>query len=118
MTQAVDLPWPDRKLSPNGPHGHWRGTWSSKKRAFATATACCAAFSLHPIDAPALRVTIEFFPPDRRRRDRDNMIAMTKAYSDGIAAYVGVDDAHWIPTYAVGEPVEGGLVRYTLEAAG
>jgi crossover junction endodeoxyribonuclease RusA len=59
-------------------------------------------------------MTITFHPPDARRRDRDNMIASCKALMDGLSDALGVDDAYFIPTYAVGNIVTGGAVVIDL----
>jgi crossover junction endodeoxyribonuclease RusA len=68
-------------------------------------------------DGPvALRVT--FHAPDKRGRDRDNCIAACKAYMDGMADGLGVDDVRFEPTYAWGEPIKGGAVVVTLAGDG
>ena len=60
-------------------------------------------------------VKITFQPPDRRKRDRDNMIAAFKAGQDGLADALGIDDAILVPTYDTGEPVKGGRVDIELD---
>ncbi len=110
---AITLPWPSPKLSPN-----WRGHWATKapvtKRARAAAwaaTKAARAYVAH--DGPiAMRVT--FHAPDKRHRDRDNCIAACKAYMDGLADGLGVNDRRFEPTYAWGEPVKGGKVIVTI----
>lgn len=57
-----------------------------------------------------IKVLITFFPPDKRARDLDNMIASFKAYQDGIADAIGLDDRHWITSYAVSSPVARGSI--------
>lgn len=61
-------------------------------------------------DARPLPIKFIFHPPNKIRRDRDNMVAALKPYADGIADAIGVDDALWEPTYATGEPIKGGCV--------
>lgn len=63
----------------------------------------------------AMRVSITFCPPDRRRRDLDNMLAACKPLLDGIADATGVDDHLWSLTIRRGDPVNGGEVRIHLE---
>jgi crossover junction endodeoxyribonuclease RusA len=58
-----------------------------------------------------------FCPPDKRRRDRDNLIASMKAATDGIADALGTDDSKFIVTYAMGSPVKGGSVEVTIARA-
>jgi len=55
-------------------------------------------------------VIITFHPPDKRKRDMDNMIAAFKAGQDGVADAIGVDDSKWVSSYRIGQPVKGGLV--------
>jgi crossover junction endodeoxyribonuclease RusA len=57
---------------------------------------------------------VTFQPPDKRRRDRDNLQASLKAHFDGIADALGVNDSLFVPTYAIGEPVKGGAVRVEI----
>ena len=58
---------------------------------------------------------VKFFPPDKRKRDFDNMIASFKAGQDGLADAWGVDDSlfkmHYDPK--VGEPVKHGMIVIT-----
>ena len=109
---TISLPYPPANLSPNA-----RLHWAAKARAvrvyrliaWTNAYGYLADTSERP-----LPVQITFHPPDRRRRDRDNMIAAFKAGADGIADAIGVDDGEWSPTYLVGEPVKGGKVTVTI----
>jgi crossover junction endodeoxyribonuclease RusA len=112
----ITLPYPPAKLSPNK-----RLHWAARAQIVAKYRADCFAVTLtvknHGLQGDERRLSprplpikITFHPPDRRRRDRDNMIAAFKAGADGVADAIGVDDADWSPTYAVGEPVKGGCV--------
>lgn len=107
----VTLPYPPAKLSPNK-----RLHWAARAQIVAKYRRECRILTRGKIDiAPwagpePMPVQITFHPPDKRRRDRDNMIAAFKAGADGVADAIGVDDADWSPTYAVGEPVKGGCV--------
>ena len=75
--------------------------------------ACLAGIS--KLDVPALSVAITFFPPDRRHRDLDNMLASLKAALDGIALAVGIDDSRWTLTLSKGAPIDrSGMVKVTL----
>ena len=38
---------------------------------------------------------LDFFWPNKRRRDKDNAAAMCKAYLDGVADCTGQDDSEW-----------------------
>lgn len=61
-------------------------------------------------------MTITFNPPDRRKRDRDNMIAAFKSGQDGLSDALNVDDSLFVPTYRIGEPVPGGEVIVEFSA--
>lgn len=95
------LPWPHKNLSPNArPH------WSTKAKAvkgarhMAKYTALEAAGRdvakfIETFRAGRVSVRYEFFPKDRRRRDVDNLMASTKAYTDGIADALAMDDSRF-----------------------
>ncbi len=108
----ITLPYPPARLSPNK-RLHWAAraqeVAKSRRSALALTMEAMGAAWCPPAERP-LPIKITFHPPDKRRRDRDNMIAAWKASADGVADAIGVDDADWSPTYAVGEPVKGGCV--------
>lgn len=107
----VSIPWPHRDLHPNARVHHF--ALAKRRKAYRTGCAWEArAAGLRQIEADPLAVTITFHPPDRRRRDRDGMIAALKSGQDGIADVLGVDDHLWVPTYAVGEVIPRGRVVF------
>lgn len=107
----VTVPWPHRDLHPNARVHHF--ALARRRKAYRTGCAWEAkAAGLRQIAAEVLPVTITFHPPDKRRRDRDGMIAALKSGQDGIADVLGVDDALWVPTYAMGAPVKRGRVVF------
>ena len=63
---------------------------------------------------PRVNVAITFCPPNKRRRDLDNIIASFKAGSDGIADGLGIDDSLFFCTYSLGAPVGDGAVFVVL----
>ena len=92
---SLVMPWPALKpLSPN-----WRGHWSVKAKAKKAYRSACALTAqsqgARSIKAAALRVEVEFFQPDGRHRDRDNMLASFKAGIDGLADVFKIDDYRW-----------------------
>lgn len=105
----VQLPWPHKDLSPNA-RIHWRKRSAVVKSSRWVACILAKEAGAAQMEADTLSAIITFHPPDKRRRDRDNMIASLKSACDGIADALGVDDSKWIPTYHVGEPVKGGRV--------
>src|SRR3546814_15071481 len=74
MSNSVRLTWPDRASHPNS-RGHW------SKRAKANKAMRKAAYYLTlgaNVKAPEngdIRVVLTFYPPDRRQRDRDNLLS-------------------------------------------
>jgi crossover junction endodeoxyribonuclease RusA len=113
MTEIL-VPFPPSELNPNR-----RLHWAAKARHTKAYRNLCG---MHALEAGArrgqyerVRVTITFYPPDKRPRDRDNMIAAFKAGQDGIADVTGIDDANWITSYAFEAPQPGGGVSVKLE---
>jgi len=82
-SMVIVLPLPPRELSPNvRPH------WAAKARAVrryreAAYLSALAERPARPLQAA--RVTSRFFFCNRRRRDRDNLLASLKPAFDGIA---------------------------------
>ncbi len=110
----LSFPWPNPNLSPNArSRTHWKRTRAIK----AYRTGCgweAKTQGARRIEADSLSVVITFHPPDRRHRDRDNMIASFKSGQDGIADVIGVDDSKWVTTYHIGEPVKFGRVVVSI----
>lgn len=114
----ISLPWPDKKLSPNA-----RIHWAQKARAkhAAKEAAYFIAWS-HIIESPfdrskQYRMILTFCPPDKRRRDLDNIEASCKAAFDGMCEGLQIDDSQIIETRKRwGEVVKCGDVIVELEA--
>lgn len=112
------LPWPSRQLHPNA-RVHWsrkaRVTKAARQQAFALAR--CAGWQLLQLPAGRLHLWIDFYPPDRRRRDDDGLLASMKAARDGIADALGIDDSRFIShPYVRDEVRKGGEVRIRITA--
>ena len=60
-----------------------------------------------------LHLWIDFYPPDRRARDDDNMIASFKSGRDGIADALGIDDKRFICHPFVSDQI-GGMVKFSV----
>lgn len=113
---TVQLPWPSPVLSPNH-----RGHWAPKAKAVRTARVHTAWLVLEqcrkkPGWAKAA-ISMTFCPPNKRRRDLDNLISSSKAIFDGIADAIGLDDQHFIPTFRMADPVPNGAVLVTISEA-
>jgi hypothetical protein len=118
------MPWPPKELNPNG-----RLTWKARSkivRGYRTACAVVVKDAAVPGLPPGLfLLDLTFHPPDRRSRDRDNMLSAFKAGIDGMAMGVrgsdgepvygltglGIDDHCFDEiTFRAREPVPGGAV--------
>ena len=96
----VNLPFPDRRLNPNSSKGkHWASTVALRKSARAgaalLATVAAAGHRFEP--GAELALVITFVQPDRRARDRDNLLAACKPMLDGLADALGVNDSQFEP---------------------
>ena len=108
---SYTLPWPPKMLSPNV-RKHWRAHAAAKK---AYRTACgwrAAQQGAKPMPPGKIAVSLRFVPPDRRRRDLDNLIAAMKSGLDGLADALGVDDhCFTLQAELVTDGSVGGFVR-------
>ena len=110
MSGAIELPFPPATLNPNA-RLHWRALDRAKKSyKHDCALELLAQDVPRPNTVERIPLTITFNPPDRRKRDRDNMQASLKYGLDCLANRMGVDDFLFDPSYRVGEPVKGGRV--------
>lgn len=118
---TINLPWPNRVLSPNA-RSHWAPVSRAKRNARDEAALIVRA-ELGP-DAKTIgaglvvdgkmKMKITFYPPDRLRRDDDNMIAGFKAARDGLADGLGVDDRCFKPEYHFADAEKPGRVEVSI----
>jgi len=91
MSKTITLPLPSRNLSPNA-RVHWSKLADFKKRARRLA----AFETFAQIGQQQFKgYRLDFFWPNKRRRDKDNATACCKAYLDGVADCTGQDDSEW-----------------------
>lgn len=113
----IELPWPPSKLRPNSSHqGDYHGK-SRARRLYRSDALICALRDARGQSIPhdgTIMLDIEFRAPDKRRRDLDNLLAMTKQGVDAIAEVLGVDDYRFEYTLRRGEPVKQGAVVVTI----
>lgn len=108
----VTLPWPNRILSPNA-RAHWAVLSKAKRKA--RVDAYWLAKAERPgVPSAAPLVSLDFLPPDNRRRDLDNLIASMKAALDGIAEAMGCDDHTFRLAAKIGPARKGGAVIVTV----
>lgn len=112
----VLLPWPPKVLSPNA-RTHWA---TRSKAAKDYRYRCCmhaklAGLAAVPGNVGRILLVLEFMPPNRQRRDDDNLIAAFKSGRDGLADALGIDDRLFVTqSRLVDEVVKRGAVRVTL----
>lgn len=115
MTVQIRLPYPSPKLSPNA-RVHWSVRSAATKQARNFAGWMAKAAPRPAVGNNGLvHLTITYCPPDKRRRDRDNVEASGKAARDGLADAWGVDDSCFVITSRWGEVVRGGAMVVEFE---
>lgn len=116
MSQPIEikLPWPSKAL-----HSNARCHWATKAEAtkLARRQAWFMATSANLPCWPEATVHIEYYPPTRRG-DPSNLPIACKAYIDGLADAMGVDDRCFrvdYPTVFAGTK-KGGEVVFRIRA--
>ncbi|MBX9754799.1 MAG: endodeoxyribonuclease RusA [Pseudomonadaceae bacterium] len=113
----IVLPWPPKELSPNA-RCHWRKSAPIRAKYRADCYLLCKASGIKAPEGKILWV-VEFFPPDRRAYDDDNLLARTKALRDGVAEALGVDDRRFVTQFSVSDQVvKGGAVHVHIKSLG
>lgn len=115
----LTLPWPSKDLSPNG-RVHWARKAKAVRSARHTAgvLAIGAGWQGAPLPEGRLHLWVTFHPPTKRLPDDDNMLARFKAYRDGLADVLGVDDRRFVSHPLVSEtPRKGGEVVVRITGA-
>jgi crossover junction endodeoxyribonuclease RusA len=109
---VIELPFPPASLS-----GHNKGHWHAKSGivakhrgwALRATLAVRNQVSVPLADDSDIRVSVTFYPPDRRG-DRVNFPNRMKPYWDGIADALCVNDKRFLPAFHFAEPVKNGRV--------
>ena len=88
----IELPFPKSELSPNA-----RLSWQAKMVHIKEARLLGKSAVLYKINGAPYRekrlaLFLKFYPPDRRKRDLDNLHSSCKAYLDGICDGLHLDD--------------------------
>jgi crossover junction endodeoxyribonuclease RusA len=109
----IRLSWPHRDLSPNARKDR-RAATSVRKAARSEGWA--EVKRTRVVISETAHMEITFYPPDRRRRDLDNLLASIKPHLDGMAKAANVDDAGWSFTIRKGKPIKSGAVMIHVKA--
>lgn len=113
MSATVRLPWPAKELSPNA-RVHFRAKAATVKSYRESAYWLTKASDLRAPAEGGIALRLDFHPPDRRRRDLDNMLASVKSAIDGIADALEVNDQRFGFWLSREEPVKGGAVIVSI----
>lgn len=120
----IVLPWPDKALSPNS-RTHWSAKAKAAKvaRKFGLIAAMEAGINAQTFAGydGKLHVWIDYYAKSRNYPDADNCLSASKAYLDGIADALGVNDRRFVHhPWVKDEPMKGGkvVIRITKEAEG
>jgi hypothetical protein len=99
---VIELPWPPASLS-----GHNKGNYHAKspvvKKHREWAKLATEAADIAVPQEGDIRVSMTFYPPDRRG-DRINFPIRAKPLWDGIADALGVNDSRFLPTFHFAPP--------------
>lgn len=110
------LPWPSKELSPNT-RNHWakRSKAAKNARRYAFLLAVSHGWRQAQIPNQRLHLWIDFYPPTKRMPDDDNMLSRCKAYRDGLADALGIDDKRFVShPWVKEESRKGGEVRIRI----
>lgn len=105
----VIYPWMPKELNPNA-RVHWR---VKHNKAMEYKNACYVLTmqgKLPKVVDDRLHLSLEFFKPNRMRRDIDNALASFKYGLDGISKAIGLDDSRFIISMEFSEQI-GGYVK-------
>jgi crossover junction endodeoxyribonuclease RusA len=113
----LTLPWPAKELSPNARAYHFARARAAKKARKDAWLVMLEALKGSKPDWQRVAIHWEFRPKTKNRPDDDNAESSAKAYRDGIADALGIDDTNFTTTRSIGEPVKGGAVIVTVRSA-
>lgn len=107
----IELPWPPAALSPNA-----RAHWAAKARAAKSYKHACLAILMQhkPFLKDKSQFAITFCPPNKLRRDLDNLIASFKSGQDALSLITGIDDSNFVVTHSIGAVSLNGCVKIEI----
>jgi len=91
---TIEYPFPPKELNPNR-QIHWAAKAKVKKayrEECRLLTVKADTYDLSKVKDRIINLYITFFPPDRRHRDDDNLVAAFKSGRDGIADALEIND--------------------------
>lgn len=108
----ITFPWPAKELNPNN-----RSHYQKKAKIKAVQRLECNIITKNTKHASRglTPLKITFHPPDKRRRDLDNLLSSCKGMLDGMAEAMDLDDRYFRPiTIDFGDIVKKGEVTIEL----
>jgi crossover junction endodeoxyribonuclease RusA len=111
---AIELPFPPASLSGHN-KGHWHAKSGVVKKHREWAKLATLAACVPVPDEGDIRLSITFYPPDRRG-DRTNFPNRAKPLIDGIADALKVNDRRFLPSYHFAEPTKQARVVVVIGA--
>ena len=110
----IILPFPDSRLSPNARMNHYALN-IIRREAREAGFFAVKQNGLRIPDKP-IQLFIKICPPDKRRRDDDNILTSLKSYRDGIFDALGINDNRVrLTTFGFGEPIHNGAIYIWIE---
>lgn len=115
----IVFPWPSPKVFPNFKRAHHWRTYRHVEKAERQAGWAHTCEYLTASDRRSIRDTLEgklrlsvtFYPPDRRSRDDDGCIGAFKHLRDGMADALDIDDRHFRCAYDFADPDKPGRIE-------
>lgn len=120
----IELPWPDRCLSPNArPHWATKAKAAKVARKYGHCVTLAAGLNANTFKGYGgkLHLWIDCYAKTRNYPDADNLLASLKSAIDGIADALGVNDKRFVPhPFVKTETFKGGrvVIRITTGADG
>lgn len=115
-TFTLQLPYPDPALSPNASKRHWRAKQPAKQTAKTYGYYQAFPFRSMFAGVDVLQMSLTIYPPNKKRRDLDNVYASMKSILDGICDGLEIDDSqiHKV-TLEWGAVMKSGAIELALK---
>lgn len=115
----IRLAWPPKELNPNARvhfHQKARAAKAYRDSAYwlAKSSPVDSGNNEYNEDETQITLQIQFLPPDKRKRDLDNMLSSIKSGLDGIADALCINDQRFALNISRGAPVKGGKVMVAI----
>lgn len=114
----IELPFPSSELSGHHNKHFWKVRPiinQHREWALKATLAVRDQIRVFAADKTDIRISFTFYPPNNRG-DRLNYPNRIKAYADGIADALGVNDRRFLPSYHFAEPTREGKVVVEVRA--